>query len=131
MKRRDPNPPLFRFTDCIGKGLCENGSKGLIPESCTKCRSEAPKAFDLRRSWSDFDPQAYYPYGEDQNHEASFIVKALQAAVDDWRIIRVKYKLLSFSNLAILSLNFLDEFNAQNQDGFNILSKIGLISGLL
>jgi len=36
----------------------------------------------------DFDPQAYYQYGEDQNHEASFIVKALQAAVDDWRIIQ-------------------------------------------
>jgi len=41
----------------------------LIPESCTKYRSEAQKAQCLKRSWSDFDPQAYYLYGEDQNHE--------------------------------------------------------------
>jgi len=44
----------------------------LIPEFCTKYRSEAPKALCLRGSWSDFDPQAYYPYGEDQNQETSF-----------------------------------------------------------
>ncbi|MBN1846944.1 MAG: hypothetical protein JW932_00005, partial [Deltaproteobacteria bacterium] len=42
-------------------------------------------------SWSDFDPQAYYRYGEDQNHETSFIVKALRAAVDDWCKIQVLY----------------------------------------
>jgi hypothetical protein len=43
----------------------------------------------LKRSWSDFDPQAYYLYGEDQNHETSFKDKALQAAVDSWRKIQV------------------------------------------
>ncbi len=61
----------------------------LIPESCTKYRSEAPKALFLKRSWSDFDPQAYYLYGEDQNHETSFKNKALQAAVDSWCRIQV------------------------------------------
>jgi len=54
----------------------------LLPESCTKYRSEAQKALCLKRSWSDFDPQAYYLYGEDQNHETSFKGKALQAVVD-------------------------------------------------
>ncbi|MBN1847492.1 MAG: hypothetical protein JW932_02820, partial [Deltaproteobacteria bacterium] len=34
--------------------------------------------------------------GEDQNHETSFIVKVLQAAVDDWCKIQV---------LTVLSLN--------------------------
>jgi hypothetical protein len=53
-----------------------------IPESCTKYCSEAPKALYLKRSWSDFDPQAYFLYGEDQNHETSFKDKALQAAVN-------------------------------------------------
>jgi hypothetical protein len=43
----------------------------------------------LKRSWSDFDPQAYYLYGEDQNHETSFKDKALQAAVDSWCKIQV------------------------------------------
>ena len=43
----------------------------------------------LKRSWSDFDPQAYYPYGEDQNHETSFKGKALQAVVDSWCKIQV------------------------------------------
>jgi len=43
----------------------------------------------LKRSWSDFDPQAYYPYGEDQNHETSFKDKALQAAVGSWCKIQV------------------------------------------
>ncbi len=61
----------------------------LIPESCTKYRSEAPKALCLKRSWSDFDPQAYYLYGEDQNHETSFKGKALQAVVDSWCKIQV------------------------------------------
>ena len=56
----------------------------LLPESCTKYRSEAQKALYLKRSWSDFDPQAYYLYGEDQNHETSFKGKALQAVVDSW-----------------------------------------------
>ncbi len=60
------------------------------PESCTKYRSEALKALYLKRSWSDFDPQAYYLYGEDQNHETSFKGKALQAAVDSWCKIQVK-----------------------------------------
>ena len=49
-------------------GLClliEMGLRGnLIPESCTKYRSEAQKALCLKRSWNDFDPQAYYLYGE-------------------------------------------------------------------
>jgi hypothetical protein len=61
----------------------------LIPESCTKYRSEVPKALFLKRSWSDFDPQAYYLYGEDQNHETSFKDKALQTIVDNWCKIQV------------------------------------------
>jgi len=63
--------------------------RDLIPESCTKYRSEAPKALCLKGSWSDFDPQAYDLYGEDQNHETSFKDKALQAAVDSWCKIQV------------------------------------------
>ena len=43
----------------------------------------------LKRSWSDFDPQAYYLYGEDQNHETSFKDRALQAEVDSWCKIQV------------------------------------------
>jgi hypothetical protein len=43
-----------------------------------------PKALCFKRSWSDFDPQAYYLYGEDQNLETSFKGKALQAVVDSW-----------------------------------------------
>ncbi len=43
----------------------------------------------LKRSWIDFDPQAYYLYGEDQNHETSFKDNALQAAVDSWCKIQV------------------------------------------
>jgi hypothetical protein len=43
----------------------------------------------LKRRWSDFDPQAYDPYGEDQNHETSFKGKALQAAVGSWCKIQV------------------------------------------
>jgi hypothetical protein len=43
----------------------------------------------LKRSWSDFDPQAYYLYGEDQNHETSFKGKALQAVVESWCKIQV------------------------------------------
>ena len=62
---------------------------GLIPESCTKYRSEATKAVCLKRSWSDFDPQAYYLYGEDQNHKTSFKGKALQAVADSWCKIQV------------------------------------------
>jgi hypothetical protein len=61
----------------------------LIPESCTKYRSEAQKALCLNRCWSDFDPQAYYLYGEDQKHETSFKGKALQALVDSWCKIQV------------------------------------------
>ena len=61
----------------------------VLPESCTKYRSEAQKALCLKRSWSDFDPQAYYLYGEDQNHETSFKGKALQAVVDSWCKIQV------------------------------------------
>jgi hypothetical protein len=41
----------------------------LLAESCTKYRSEAPNALFLSQSWSDFDPQAYYLYGEGQNNE--------------------------------------------------------------
>jgi hypothetical protein len=59
-------------------------NRKLLPESCTKYLSEAQKALCLKHSWSDFDPQAYYPYGEDQNHETSFKGKALQAIVDSW-----------------------------------------------
>ena len=61
----------------------------VIPEFCTRYRSEAPKALCLKGSWSDFDPQAYDLYGEDQNHETSFKDKALQAAVDNWCKIQV------------------------------------------
>jgi hypothetical protein len=61
----------------------------ILPESCTKCRSKATKAVWLKRSWSDFDPQAYYLYGEDQNHETSFKGRALQAVADSWRKIQV------------------------------------------
>jgi hypothetical protein len=61
----------------------------LLPESCTKYSSEAEKASCLKRSWSDFDPQAYYLYGEDQNHETSFKGKALQAVGDSWCKIQV------------------------------------------
>jgi len=43
----------------------------------------------LKRSWSNFDPQAYYLYGEDQNCETSFKDKGLQAAVDSWCTIQV------------------------------------------
>ena len=48
----------------------------------------------LKGSWSDFDPQAYNLYGEDQNHETSFKGKALQAAVDSWCKIQVLTKTL-------------------------------------
>ena len=61
----------------------------LLPESCTKYRSEAQKALYLKRSWSDFDPQAYYLYGEDQNLETSLKGKALQAVVAIWCKIQV------------------------------------------
>jgi hypothetical protein len=54
----------------------------LVPEFCTNYRSEAQKALCLKRRWSDFDPQPYYLYGEDQNHETSFKGKALHAVVD-------------------------------------------------
>jgi hypothetical protein len=64
-------------------------SQNLLPESCTKYRSEEQKALCLQRSWSDFDPQAYYPYGEDQNHETSFKGKALQPVVNSWCKIQV------------------------------------------
>ena len=40
------------------------------------------------RLWR-IDPQAYDPYGEDQNHETSFKDKVLQAAVDSWCKIQV------------------------------------------
>jgi hypothetical protein len=43
----------------------------------------------LKRSWSDFDPQAYTLYGEDQDHETSFKGKALQSVVDSWCKIQV------------------------------------------
>ncbi len=43
----------------------------------------------FKRSWSDFDPQAYDLYGEDQNLETSFKDKALQAVVDSWCKIQV------------------------------------------
>jgi hypothetical protein len=56
----------------------------FIPEFCTKYRSEAQKALSLKRSWSDFELQAYTLYGEDQNHETSFKGKALQAVGDSW-----------------------------------------------
>jgi hypothetical protein len=61
----------------------------IIPESCAKYRSEAQNALFLKRSWSDFDPQAYYLYGENQNHETSFKDTALQAAADIWCKIQV------------------------------------------
>jgi hypothetical protein len=61
----------------------------IIPKFCTKYRSETQKASCLKRSWSDFDPQPYYLYGEDQNHETSFKGKALQAVDDSWCKIQV------------------------------------------
>jgi hypothetical protein len=61
----------------------------FIPEFCTKYRREVQKALCLKRSWNDFDPQAYKLYGEDQNHETSFKGKALQAIVDSWCKIQV------------------------------------------
>jgi len=69
----------------------------FIPESCTKYRIEAQKDLCLKRSWSDFDPQAYYLYGEDQNHETSFKGKALQAVVDSWCKIQVIYQISTLS----------------------------------
>jgi hypothetical protein len=56
----------------------------VLPGFYTRYRSEAQKALCLKRSWSDFDPQAYNLYGENQNHETSFKGKALQAVVDTW-----------------------------------------------
>jgi hypothetical protein len=84
----------------------------LLPESCTKYRSEAPKALFLKRSWSDFDPQAYSLYGEDQNHETSFKDKALQAAVDSWckiqvlivKVLTLKTYMVNFSGLTHICL---------------------------
>jgi len=61
----------------------------ILPEFCTGYRNEALKPLCLKRSWSNFDPQAYYLYGEDQNCEASFKDKGLQAAVDSWCKIKV------------------------------------------
>ena len=69
--------------------LAKQIENDILPESCTKYRSEAQKALCLKQSWSDFDPQAYYLYGEDQNHETSFKGKALQAVVDSWCKIQV------------------------------------------
>jgi len=64
----------------------------LLPEFCTRYRNEALKPLCLKRSWSNFDPQANYLYGEDQNCETSFKHKGLQAAVDSWCKIQVLYK---------------------------------------
>jgi len=61
----------------------------LIPEFCTRYRNEALEPLCLKRSWSNFDPQAYYLYGEDQNYETSFKDKGLQAAVDSWCKIQI------------------------------------------
>jgi len=69
----------------------------FIPEFCTKYRSKAQKALCLKRSWSDFDPQAYYLYGVDQNHETSFKGKALQAVGDSWCKIQVIYQISTLS----------------------------------
>jgi len=85
----------------------------LLPEFCTEYRSEALKALCLKRSWSDFDPQAYYPYGEDQNHETSFKDKALQAAVDSWCKIQVVILGVS-GNLKIQISNIETNSNKQN-----------------
>jgi len=43
----------------------------------------------LKHSWSNFDPQAHYLYGEDQNCETSFKDKGLQTALDSWCKIQV------------------------------------------
>ena len=64
-------------------------TENIIPEFYTKYRSEAQKALCLKRSWSDFDPQAYTLYGEDQNHETSFKGNVLQAVADSWCKIQV------------------------------------------
>jgi hypothetical protein len=69
----------------------------FIPEFCTKYLSKAQKALCLKRSWSDFDPQAYYLYGVDQNHETSFKGKALQAVGDSWCKIQVIYQISTLS----------------------------------
>ncbi len=84
----------------------------ILPESYTKYRSEAQKALCLKRSWSDFDSQAYYLYGEDQNHETSFKGKALQAVVDSWCKIQVlSLLILDFTNLKYDNslLNIIDQ----------------------
>ena len=80
----------------------------LIPESCTKYRSEAQKALCLKRSWSEFDPQAYYLYGEDQNHETIFKGKALQAEVDSWCKIQVIHI------IKITHLIYISNFDGRN-----------------
>ncbi len=76
----------------------------MLPESCTRYRSEVQKALCLKRSWSDFDPQAYYLYGEDQNHETIFKDKALQAAVDSWCKIQVITNWNNIDNVKVNSL---------------------------
>jgi len=71
----------------------------LLPEFCAGYRNEALKPLCLKRSWSNFDPQAYYLYGEDQNCETSFKDKGLQAAVDSWCKIQVLKELLEKDGL--------------------------------
>ena len=64
-------------------------SPNLLPGFCTRYLNEALKPLCLKHSWSNFDPQAYYLYGEDRNYETSFKDKGLQAAVDSWCKIQV------------------------------------------
>ena len=52
-------PELYLKAPCILQGAF------FLPEFCTGCRSEAPKALCLKGSWNDFNSQAYYSYGED------------------------------------------------------------------
>jgi hypothetical protein len=90
--------PFFSFVEIYFILILNNTILiNLIPKFCTKYRSGAQKALCLKRRWSDFDPQAYTLYGEDQNHEASFKGKALQAVGDSWCKIQVTIYLLNLS----------------------------------
>jgi len=92
----------------------------LILESCPKYRSEAQKALCLKRSWSDFDPQAYYLYGDDQNHETSFKGNALQAVVGSWCKIQVICGLL-FLAIACGCGGHLGDSSESNSRKFSIV----------
>jgi DNA-binding CsgD family transcriptional regulator len=86
---RSLTPMEIQVAALIEEGRTSKEIGRLLPEFCTKYRSEAQKALCLKGSCRDFDPQAYSPYGEDQNHETIFKDRALQAAVGSWCKIQV------------------------------------------